>query len=68
MNNELLDALDTLEKEKGISKDILIQAIEDALVSAYRKNFNQAQNVRTHFDRNTGVIKVFARKGGSRGS
>lgn len=62
MNNELLDALDTLEKEKGISKDILIQAIEDALVSAYRKNFNQAQNVRTHFDRNTGVIKVFARK------
>ncbi|MFS8650504.1 MAG: transcription termination factor NusA [Caldibacillus sp.] len=62
MSNELLDALDTLEKEKGISKDILIQAIEDALVSAYRKNFNQAQNVRTHFDRTTGVIKVFARK------
>lgn len=62
MNNELLDALDTLEKEKGISKDILIQAIEDALVSAYRKNFHQAQNVRTHFDINTGTIKVYARK------
>ncbi len=62
MSNELLNALDMLEKEKGISKDILIEAIEAALVSAYRRNFNQAQNVRTHFDLNTGIIKVYARK------
>lgn len=62
MSNELLNALDMLEKEKGISKDILIEAIEAALVSAYRRNFNQAQNVRTHFDLNTGIIKVYAHK------
>ena len=38
--------LQYLEKEKGISRDVLIEAIEAALISAYRRNFNQAQNVR----------------------
>ncbi|WAA10752.1 transcription termination factor NusA [Fervidibacillus albus] len=62
MSNELLDALDRLEKEKGISRDILVEAIEAALVSAYKRNFNQAQNVRTDFNLETGLMKVFARK------
>ena len=46
MSSELLDALTVLEREKGISEMLLIEAIEAALVSAYRRNFNQAQNVR----------------------
>ncbi|KSU85102.1 transcription termination factor NusA [Fictibacillus enclensis] len=62
MSSELLDALTFLEKEKGISKDILIEAIEAALISAYKRNFHQAQNVRVDFNTTTGSIKVFARK------
>lgn len=62
MNTDLLEALATLEKEKGISKDVLIEAIEAALISAYKRNFHQAQNVRIDFDKETGNIKVFARK------
>ena len=46
MSSELLDALVLLEKEKGISRNVIIEAIEAALISAYRRNFNQAQNVR----------------------
>lgn len=54
MSSELLDALTILEKEKGISKEIIIEAIEAALISAYKRNFNQAQNVRVDLNRETG--------------
>lgn len=56
MSSELLDALDRLEKEKGISRDVIVEAIEAALVSAYKRNFNQAQNVRTDFNLTTGTM------------
>ena len=62
MSSELLDALTILEREKGISRDVLIDAIEAALVSAYRRNFNQAQNVRIDLNLQTGTMRVFARK------
>ncbi|UGB32711.1 transcription termination factor NusA [Metabacillus sp. B2-18] len=62
MSSELLDALTILEKEKGISKEVIIEAIEAALISAYKRNFNQAQNVRVDLNRETGTMKVFARK------
>jgi N utilization substance protein A len=62
MSTELLDALTLLEKEKGISKDVIIEAIEAALISAYKRNFHQAQNVRVDFNRDTGSIRVFSRK------
>lgn len=62
MSSELLDALTLLEKEKGISRDVLIDAIEAALVSAYRRNFNQAQNVRIDINLENGSMRVFARK------
>lgn len=62
MSSELLDALDILEREKGISRDVIIEAIEAALISAYRRNFNQAQNVRIDLNLGTGTMKVFARK------
>ncbi|WP_404433024.1 transcription termination factor NusA [Sutcliffiella horikoshii] len=62
MSSELFDALTLMEKEKGISKDIIIEAIEAALISAYKRNFNQAQNVRVDMNLDTGTMRVFARK------
>ncbi|MGG3799835.1 transcription termination factor NusA [Metabacillus fastidiosus] len=62
MSSELLDALTILEKEKGVSKEIIIEAIEAALISAYKRNFSQAQNVRVDLNRETGTMRVFARK------
>lgn len=62
MNLELIQALHDLEKEKGIEFEILIEAIEAALISAYKKNFGTLQNVRVVFDQETGDIKVFSRK------
>ncbi|MBM7868378.1 transcription termination/antitermination protein NusA [Heliobacterium gestii] len=62
MNVEFLTALKDLEREKGISKEILIEAIEAALISAYKKNFGSLQNVRVHIDRATGEFKVYSRK------
>ncbi|AIE59690.1 transcription termination factor NusA [Bacillus methanolicus] len=62
MASELLDALTLLEKEKGISREVLIEAIEAALISAYRRNFNQAQNVRIDINLENGSMRVFARK------
>ncbi|HVI39114.1 MAG TPA: transcription termination factor NusA [Anaerovoracaceae bacterium] len=62
MNREFIKAVEELEKEKEISKDLLIEAIESALVSAYKKNYGTAQNVRVNIDRETGDIDVFMRK------
>ncbi len=62
MNAEFIDALEQLEREKGIDKDTLIEAIEAALISGYKRNFNSAPNVRVEINRETGEVKVFARK------
>ncbi|MHB8928522.1 MAG: transcription termination factor NusA [Bacillota bacterium] len=62
MNREFIDALDDIEREKGISKNILLEAIEAALISAYRRNFGSTQNVRVVIDRDTGDIRVLAGK------
>ncbi len=62
MSSDLLDALVALEKQKGISRDILVEAIEAALVTAYKRNFNQAQNVRVDLNLEKGTMKVYSRK------
>ncbi|QKG84564.1 transcription termination/antitermination protein NusA [Kroppenstedtia pulmonis] len=62
MNVEFIEALSQLEKEKGISKEVLIEAIEAALISGYKRNFHSAQNVRVDIDRDSGRVRVFARK------
>ena len=62
MSKEMLNALDTLEQEKGIAKEIVIDALEAALVSAYKKNYGQAQNVEVEFDMKKGDIHVYAVK------
>jgi transcription termination/antitermination protein NusA len=60
MNKELFAALESLEKEKGISKEILFEALEVALISAYKRNFQSAPAVRVSIDRDTGEIQVFS--------
>jgi N utilization substance protein A len=62
MNTDIFNALEDLAKEKGVSKDILFEAIETALISGYKKNFNSAQNVRVDVNRQTGAVRVLARK------
>ncbi len=62
MNAEFMQAFEQLGREKGISTEILFDAIEAALISAYKRNFASAQNVRVSLDRTTGEIHVYARK------
>ncbi|MDQ0189265.1 transcription termination/antitermination protein NusA [Alicyclobacillus cycloheptanicus] len=62
MNADFIEALAQLEREKGIDKDTLLEAIEAALISGYKRNFNSAPNVRVEIGRDTGVVRVFARK------
>jgi len=62
MSAELIHALEQIEKDKGISKEILIDAIEAALITAYRRNFGSAMNVEVYIDRLTGDVRVFALK------
>ncbi|KPC99969.1 hypothetical protein LR69_01838 [Geobacillus sp. BCO2] len=62
MNTQLLEVLADLMREKGISKEVVMEAIEAAIVSAYKRNFGQAQNVRVDLNMDTGTIRVFARK------
>lgn len=62
MNGEFLMAIEQIAKEKGIKKDILIDAIDAALVTAYKKNYGTSQNVKVSIDRETGEVDVFGRK------
>lgn len=62
MSKELLNALNALEVEKGVKKEIVIEALEAALVSAYKRNYGQAQNVEVEFDKIAGNIHVYAVK------
>lgn len=61
-SKELVIAMDELEKENGIKKDVLLEAIEAALVTAYKRNFDSAENVRITMDKETGEIHVYAEK------
>ncbi len=62
MNIELMTALGQLEREKGISKEIILDALEAALIKAYNRHFDAADNVRVHVDRRTGQVQVYASK------
>ena len=62
MNKEFINAINDLVKEKGISKEVLIEAIESALVSAYKKNYGTSQNVRVNIDREDGDVDVLMRR------
>jgi len=60
MNGELLKALEALEEEKGITKEVILEAIEAAVLSAYKKKHGpSAQNVRVEVDRATGEMRAY---------
>lgn len=62
MNGEFLLAIEDIAKEKGIKKDTLIEAIEAALITAYKKNYGTAQNVKVLINKDSGVVEVYALK------
>lgn len=62
MNKEFLDALTELEREKNISKEDIITAIEDAVELAYKKNYGNYPNVRVSVDREDGEVLVLMSK------
>lgn len=59
-SKEFLKALDNIVKEKGIDKEVVYEAMELALTSAYKKNFNSKTNVKVLINRETGEIKVYS--------
>ena len=60
MNKELIDALDDLERDKNISKETLLDAIEQSLIQAYKQHFGKADNVHVAMNRETGDFSVWA--------
>lgn len=60
MNKELMGALDELEREKNISKETLLDAIEQSLIQAYKNHFGKADNVHVTINRETGDFSVYA--------
>lgn len=62
MNIEFIEALEQIEKEKGVSREILFEALEASLISAYKKNYGSSQNVSVNINRETGESKVFSKK------
>lgn len=61
-NKELILALEELEKEKGIKKEYLLESIETALVTAYKRNFDSLENVKVQMDQKTGATHVYSLK------
>ena len=68
-NREMIEAVAALAKEKNISKELLFSAIEEALKSAYKNNFSKEYgmppsnaNVRVELNRETGAVRLYARK------
>ena len=62
MNTELLEALNILEKEKDISKETLLEAIENSLLSACKNHFGKADNIKVIMDRETCDYQLLAEK------
>lgn len=62
MNEEFLGALGQIAHERGIEREVLIEAIEAALQSAYKKNYGTSQNVKVSVDDSSGFVKVYANK------
>ena len=61
-NNELLEALNILEQEKNISKETLLEAIENSLITACKNHFGKSENVKVNIDPETCEYHVFQEK------
>lgn len=62
MNAEFISAIQELGREKGISAEVLFQAVEEAIIAAYKKNFGANQNVRVDMNKATGELHVYAQR------
>ena len=60
MSKEMLNAFAMLEEEKGIKQEIVIEAIEQAITAAYKRQYGQAQNVKVIFDEKKGNFNVYS--------
>lgn len=60
--SEIIQALEMIEKEKGIAKEVMIEAIENSLLTACKNEYGKSDNIRVELDANTGDYKVFADK------
>ncbi|RUA00853.1 MAG: transcription termination factor NusA, partial [Candidatus Neomarinimicrobiota bacterium] len=60
MNNALQQTIEALAREKGIEADVIITAIEDAVLTASRKYYKSDENLRTKFNAETGQVELFA--------
>ena len=57
---ELISAMEELEKERGIKKEYLIESLETALVTAYKKNFDSVDNVKVNINGVTGEVHIYS--------
>ena len=64
-NKELIEALKQIEKEKDISKEILLEAIENSFVAACKNHFGKADNIKVNIDRDSGEVSVYAEREGA---
>ena len=62
MSSELFASLEMIEEEKGISRDVVLDALESALISAYKKHFGAVQDIGVVFDEESDAIRIIARK------
>ncbi len=62
MSSEIFESLEMIEEEKGISRDIVLDALESALISAYKKHFGAVSDIGVVFDEGGGAIRIIARK------
>lgn len=62
MSSEFFASLEMIEEEKGISRDVVLDALESALISAYKKHFGAVQDIGVVFDEESGAIRIIARK------
>src|ERR1700740_1620425 len=62
MASELYNTIDALSREKGIDPQIVVSAVEDAIVVATRKYYKSQENLRAQLDKETGKIRAFAVK------
>lgn len=62
MNTELLEALDTLEREKDISKETMLEAIENSLIIACKNHFGKSDNIKVEINKENGEFRVYAEK------
>ena len=61
-NSELIEALNQIEKEKSISKEILLEALENSLLAACKNHYGKCDNIKVNINRENGLVTVYAER------